>query len=67
MKRKTKWGGPRPGSGRKPLPAAEKRTERIMISITPEEKRELESAAGSRSVSSLLYDLVKRYLARRRK
>lgn len=69
MQRKSKragWGGPRPGSGRKPLPSGQRRSRRIMVNLTEEEAREVEEAAGDASVSDYIRRLVLRHLARRR-
>ena len=69
MKDKTKRGpgGPRPGSGRKPFPEDMKRSRRIMVSVTQQEYRALERAAGTEAVSSFVYGLICRSLSRRRK
>lgn len=71
MQRKTKsgHGGPRPGSGRKPIPEAERRSERLMVNLTPKERRKVERAARAKalSVSDYLRDLVLSDVARRRK
>lgn len=69
MPRETKrrWGGPRPGSGRKPLPSSEKLDQRVTVNLTSREHAELLEAAGEESPSSFLRRLLNRYLARRRK
>ena len=60
-------GGPRPGSGRKALPAHLKRSHRVMISVTEQEYRALEKASRPNSVSTYVYDLIRRSLSRRRR
>jgi hypothetical protein len=54
--------------GRPPLPPAERRSERLMVNLTPGERRRLAAAAERRgeTVSDLLRDLALRFLARRR-
>lgn len=69
MQRKSKkagWGGPRPGSGRKPLPPGQRRSRRVMVNLTEDEARELEEAAGDAPVSDYIRRLVLRHLRRRR-
>ena len=60
-------GGPRPGSGRKALPAHLKRSHRVMISVTEQDYRALKKASRPEGVSSYIYDLIRRSLSRRRK
>ena len=69
MPRETKreWGGPRPGSGRKPLPPGEKLSERVTVNLTKREHTDLLKAAGEEPSGSFLRRLFTRYLARRRK
>ena len=59
-------GGARPGSGPKPLPPEERRSEQLMVRFTPAEVREIRQAAGKQPLSAWLRDLVLRALARRR-
>ena len=69
MPRETKrrWGGPRPGSGRRPLPPGEKLSERVTVNLTKREHAELIKAAGKESPGSFLRRLFNRYLARRKR
>ena len=57
-------GGRRPGAGRPPKPTDEKQSERILVSLTPEEKRVLEEAAGEEPLGSYLRRLLVRHLVR---
>jgi hypothetical protein len=41
-----KRGGRRPGAGAKPMPVAERREKRLMLSLTPGEYARLRRAAG---------------------
>jgi hypothetical protein len=68
MQRKTKSGpgGPRPGSGRKPLPPGEKRGKRIMLNFTQNEYSALKRMAGKQRLSDFARSIVLRSLARRR-
>ena len=69
MKSKTKtgWGGPRPGSGRKPISEAERRSKRLMVNLSEDEHDELRRAAGDEPLGGFVRRLILRYLARRRK
>jgi hypothetical protein len=60
-------GGPRAGSGRKPLPLAKKRKQRLMINLTDAEYRDLVRAAGDEPPSAFVRSVLLRYLARRRR
>ncbi len=60
-------GGVRPGSGRKPLPLAEKQRNRVMLNLTDSEYAELMKAAGNEPISTCARRIVVRHLARRRK
>ena len=60
-------GGPRPGSGRKPLPASQKQSRRAMVTFTRTEYREVLEAAGEKPVGTFIRELVLRSLGRRRK
>jgi hypothetical protein len=46
-----KRGGARPGSGPKPKPPEERRTEQLRIRLTADEKRRIVEAFGPRDVS----------------
>lgn len=58
-------GGRRPGAGRPSKEAGEKQSERVLVSLTPEEKRALEEAAGDEALGSYLRRLLVRHLSRR--
>ena len=60
-----KRGARRPGP--KPKLKSEKQRQRIMLTLTDEERRELEEAAGRQPLGTFVRELVLRYLARRRK
>jgi hypothetical protein len=55
------------GAGRKPKPASEKQCEVISVKLTRDERKELEGAAGSTTLSAYVRRLILRHLARRRK
>ena len=69
MKEKIKdgRGGPRPGSGRKPLPKGLRRDRKVMSTFTDAEHRELEEAAGDEPIGTFVRRVVLRHLARRRR
>lgn len=67
MAAKSKRGGWRPGSGRKALPDAERKRNRVVVHLTDDELRELEAAAGDEAVGAFARGVVIRYLARRRR
>ena len=67
MAAKSKKGGARKGSGRKPKPPEERKSQSVGVRFTKGEHQALEDAAAGRRVSSLLRDLALRFLARRRK
>lgn len=68
MQRETKGrGGPRPGSGRPPLPPSEKRGERVTVNLTQGERRELERAAGSEPLADVIRRVLLRWARRRRR
>jgi hypothetical protein len=54
----------RPGSGRPPKPPGEKQSEKLMVTLTPSERRKLEAAAGDEPLGTYLRRLVLRSLAR---
>jgi hypothetical protein len=43
-------------TGPKPKPAAQKRTARIMLNLTPVERRELEARAGMQPLAAFVRD-----------
>jgi hypothetical protein len=64
--KKTGWGGPRPGSGRKPKPVEEHRRNLIVLRLDDAEYEALRKAAKGGSLSGLARDVLLRYLARLR-
>ena len=66
MKRNSKkhWGGSRPGSGRPPVPADEKLSERVTVNLRRSERAALRRMAGDRSDGAYLRELLIRHLAR---
>jgi hypothetical protein len=65
QKKKRGRGGPRPGAGRPSKPTDERQSERVLVSLTPEEKRALAAAAGEEPLGSYVRQLLVRHLARR--
>jgi hypothetical protein len=63
--KKRRRGGRRHGAGRPPKEARHKQSERVLVSLTPEEKSALEEAAGDEALGSYLRRLLIRHLARR--
>jgi hypothetical protein len=59
-------GGPRPGSGRKPLPTGERLRNRVMFTLADAELKALERAADGEALSAFVRRVVLRYLTRRR-
>ena len=49
---KTHRGGRRPGAGAKPKPATQRRTKRVMLSLTAREFARLQRAAGREPVAA---------------
>ena len=66
-------GKAKPGPGRTRLPDEKKlggrkgSNARVIVNLTQGEKAELEEAAGQRSLSAFVREILKRFLARRRK
>ena len=52
--------------GRKPKRAADKQSERAMVTFTPGEWRDLKKAAGDDPVGTFMRRIVLRHLARRK-
>lgn len=59
-------GGPRPGSGAKPIPADRRRSRLVSTRLTPNEYEALRRASGDTGLSDYLRELIVRHLARRR-
>ncbi len=53
--------------GRPPKPAAERHSERVLVSFTPAERAALEAAVGEEPVATYLRKLVLRHLGTRAK
>jgi len=66
-KKRNGRGGVRIGAGRKPKPVSQKQSEVISVKLTPDERTELEGAAGDTTLSAYVRRLILRHLARRRK
>ena len=64
-RRKSRRGGFRPGAGRKPLPEAERRAEKVQVMLTRAERRALEGLARNKPISAYLYRIVQAHLRRR--
>ncbi|HTF33585.1 MAG TPA: hypothetical protein VK714_07780 [Myxococcota bacterium] len=64
-----KWGGPRLGAGRPPLPVDERRTERVVLMVTADELATLKRRAAARHLppSTLAYQLLAPALRRTRR
>jgi len=56
----------RPGGGRKPLPAEERRRQRVVLNLTDQEHAQLMKAAQGESPAAFARSIVLRYLTRRR-
>lgn len=67
MRKVKKKGGYRPGSGRKPLPPEDRRSERVVVLLTPSELAKLEEAAGDEPTGTYAHRVIARHLARRKK
>jgi len=61
-----KWGGPRKGAGRKPVPPEERRRNKLMVSLTDDELARLEVAAGDEPAATWIRRVVLRQLERAR-
>jgi hypothetical protein len=55
------------GAGRKPKPAAERKSELVSVYLTPAELAALRRAAGSDSLGAFVRRVLLRALARRRR
>lgn len=60
-------GGARKGAGRKPFDPEVKRSERVVVLLTPSERAQLEEAAGKEPVGTYAHRVIARHLARRKK
>jgi len=58
-------GGVRPGAGRKSIPLADRRRNRVLLNLTDAELEWLEQTADGRPVSEVAREIVLHYLARR--
>lgn len=65
--RKPGPGGARPGAGRKPKPAHERRRNRLVLYLTDAELEELEGAIGDEQYNEYVRDVLFRHLAHRRR
>ena len=63
---KRRRGGSRPGSGRKPKPAAERQRNRVMFTLTDAELEALVKASRGEAFSAFVRQIVLRYLSRSR-
>ena len=62
---KGRRGGPRPGSGRKPIPIAERQRNRVTVNLTDAEYQALIDRAGVESPSTFARRELVRLLGRR--
>jgi len=53
---KGRVGGARPGAGRRPLPAEERRGYPVMVRLSPPERELVEAAAGDESLATWIRD-----------
>ena len=67
MAKASRRGGPRPGSGRKPIPTEERRRNRILLNLTDDEHDRLVREAGKESPSTYARRVVVKHLDRRRR
>lgn len=60
-------GGPRSGAGRKPIPAPERRRNRLNIQLTDDELEQLEELAARESPALYARQVLLRHLAAKRR
>ena len=63
-RKKTGRGGARPGSGPKPKPASQRRSEPVMVMLTPSEHAALRRAAGKEAMATYAHRVLAKHLAR---
>ncbi|MCL4684697.1 hypothetical protein KJ059_08080 [Myxococcota bacterium] len=66
-RKRSGWGGPRPGSGPKPLPEGERRRHAALVRMNDAERAALLRAAGGKPLATWLRDLGLRAARRRTK
>jgi len=64
MGAKKRWGGPRPGSGRKPGPAEERRHNKVMVGFNDDEFARLNAVVGAEPFATFIRRIVLRHLER---
>lgn len=65
--KRTGRGGPRPGSGRKPIDPTERKSVRVLVRLREAEAEELERLAGDEGLSTYIRRVLQRHLDRKRR